>query len=44
MDDDGVDGEEITVRVTGLRSLEKTFKAPPATYQTQPLENPDSGN
>ena len=44
MDDDGVDGEEITVRVTGLRSLEETFKAPPATSQTQPLENPNSGN
>ena len=38
MDDDGVDGEEITVRVTGLRSLEETFKAPPATSQTNPLE------
>ena len=38
VDDDGVDGDEIIVRVTGLRNLQETFVAPPATMQTDPLE------
>ena len=36
MDDDGVDGEIITVTVEGLGMFE--FTAPPATLQTDPLE------
>ena len=36
MDDDGVDGDTITVTVEGLGMF--PFTAPPATSQTDPLE------
>ena len=38
-DDGEVDGDTITIEVTGLRNLSATFTAPPETFQDDPLED-----